>query len=102
MKRIIKSLLILCLFFLSISTVSAKEATMYFFYGQGCPHCAEEETLLAELETKYENLTIVRYEVWYNSDNQQIMQDMASKRNIEIKGVPLTIVGDKYINGYVS
>ena len=102
MKILNKILFTMFIFIFGINIVSAKEATMYFFYGETCPHCKEEKVLLDRLESEYEELTILRYEVWYNAENKNLMNQIASEKNITIKGVPLTIVGDKYISGYTS
>lgn len=29
------------------------EVTLYFFWGEGCPHCAAAKPVLAELDTRY-------------------------------------------------
>ena len=46
--------------------VDAKEKVkLYFFHGDGCPHCAEEDKFLEKLEKEYENdLEKVKYELW--------------------------------------
>ena len=39
-----------------------KEVTVYFFRGDGCPHCEEFESWLQEIEPEYGNLfKIIRY-----------------------------------------
>ncbi len=100
MKKVLKSILFICLFFIGINFVSAKEATLYFFYGQGCPHCADEKPFLDEMEKKYKDLTIKRYEVWYDEDNQKLMQKMAKDENISAERVPFTLINGEYFFGY--
>ena len=73
MKKFIKYLFLFILFFTSATLVEAKDATMYFFYGEGCPHCAKEKEFLNEMEVKYPNLEIKRYEVYNNSENKNLM-----------------------------
>jgi thiol-disulfide isomerase/thioredoxin len=56
---------------LSTSSVFAQaeepgSLNVYFFWGDGCPHCAEEEPFLESLEKKYPQVNVVDYEVWYN------------------------------------
>jgi thiol-disulfide isomerase/thioredoxin len=31
----------------------AEKTVVYFFWGKGCPHCAQEETFLDTLKKKY-------------------------------------------------
>ena len=52
MKKLIL-LLIPIIFFANIVSAKAYDVKLYFFHGDGCPHCAEEEEYLEELEEKY-------------------------------------------------
>ena len=40
-------------FFIFISNTYAREIKVYFFHGDGCPHCAEEEKALTKIKKKY-------------------------------------------------
>ena len=102
MKRIIKYLMIfIALFFVNIS-VDAKESddiTIYLFHGDGCPHCADLTRFLNDLESEYD-FDVEKYEVWYDSSNQEFMEEVKNNLNIKSSGVPLTIIGNTYIVGY--
>ncbi len=100
MKKIIKYLFLFILFFTSITLVEAKDATMHFFYGEGCPHCAKEKEFLKEMEVKYPDLEIKRYEVYNNSENKDLMNTYKQKLYVTGMGVPFTVVGDSYVYGY--
>ncbi|MBQ3511244.1 MAG: hypothetical protein IJA30_02975 [Bacilli bacterium] len=103
MKKIFSFLVILVLSFLVILPVSAKESdkiTLYLFYGDGCPHCAQEKEFLSRIEGNYDNLEIVKYEVWKNKDNQKFMNEVATSLGVERSGVPLTVIGDTYMVGW--
>ena len=55
--------------------VEEDKVNIYLFYGNGCPHCAKEETFLDRLEEKYQGkINVYRYETWYNSDNKNRRQ----------------------------
>lgn len=102
MKKVIKFLFIWIFLFLLIPSVQAKEndkITIYFFHGDGCPHCADEKILLKKLE-KEPNLIIKQYEVWYDENNQQLMEKVKEAFEINRNGVPLTIIGSTYFIGY--
>jgi len=43
---------------------------IYFFYGNGCPHCANVEPLISDLAKKYPKVQIKPYEIYFNSSNQ--------------------------------
>lgn len=104
MKKLIKiSVVFFFLFFLVNENVCAKEKIkLYFFHGDGCPHCALEEKFLEKVEKKYDDIDIVRYEVWYNKENQELMQKTSEKFGVTTNGVPLTIVGSTYKIGYAD
>ena len=103
MKRLFKFLAVLVVSFFFILPVSAKEddkVTLYLFYGDGCPHCAEEKLYLNEIKDKYDNFEIVYYEVWKNTDNQKFLEDVKEALEIERSGVPVTVIGDTYFVGW--
>ena len=99
-----KILFVLFLFFLVLFFplfVEAKEdVTLYFFHGDGCPHCREENKFLKKMSKKYSNLNIVKYEVWYNEENSALLDKVFDAYKINVSGVPTTIIGDTYISGY--
>lgn len=84
--------------------VVENKINIYFFYGNGCPHCAKEEKLLKILEDKYNDLIIIhRYETWDNSKNRNLM--IKAKEEVKAQGVsqvsvPFTVIGEKYFSGY--
>lgn len=93
----------LTLFFLTFLAgfVSAQEKLeLIYFWGDGCPHCAKESKFLEQIAEKYPDLEITKYEVWYDSKNQELFKKTAKELGITQLGVPLTIVGDKYFVGY--
>ncbi len=106
MKRIIKIFVILLVSVLTfnINKVKAEdnqnsEIKIYLFYGDGCPHCANEKKFLKELIKKYDNIEVIYYEVWNNAENDKLMNITKEKLGIERKGVPFTVIGN---NGYVG
>ena len=103
MKNKVKILLILLLSILIMPlSVKAEENTIniYLFYGQGCPHCAAEEEFLSEYLKEKDNVKLYKYEVWYNKDNQELLQKVQEKLENKQSGVPYTVIGKKVITGY--
>ena len=95
--------LFVCLFLFPLVTQAKEnEITLYLFHGDGCPHCADEISFLNSIKDKYPNLKIVKYEVWYNDENEALRQKVIENLNIESQGVPTTIIGDTVIIGYGS
>lgn len=74
---------------------------IYFFRGEGCPHCADAEEFFNSIEEEYgKYYKILDYETWYNSDNAALLQKVGEARNEEISGVPYILIGDKSWSGY--
>ena len=108
-----KILMVLMLFILMMPfIVKAEEVTttsmdtpvnVYFFHGDGCPHCAEAEEWFQSIEEEYGSFfNIVDYETWYNEENQALMEKVAEARGEEAEGVPYIIVGDKSWQGFTE
>ncbi|MFH0818804.1 MAG: thioredoxin family protein [Patescibacteria group bacterium] len=89
----------------NISTESSigQPVNIYFFYGQGCPHCADEEVFLDKLEAEYGNqINILRYETWYNQDNVELLKKAVAAHKLNVTGVPVTLIGQKGIIGFAD
>lgn len=88
------------LFFIFSSPALAEDRTkVYFFYGDGCPHCAKEEILLDQWEIEG-RIDIYKYEVWHNSDNVKFLNSISKGLDTNVSGVPFTIVGEKTFAGF--
>ena len=75
---------------------------VYFFYGDGCPHCAKEEVFLNELQDKYRDyINIYRYETWKDDNNKQLMLKAKELYGVDKKvSVPFTVIGEETNVGY--
>jgi len=82
------------------ATVLAATTPIYFFWGDGCPHCAAAEPVLEAIAKKYDGVEFLRYEVWNNEANRALMDLMAAEYGFQVGGVPTIIVGDRYWIGY--
>lgn len=86
------------------STDTDTRVKVYFFYGNGCPHCAEAEEWFASIEEEYgDRFVIVDYETWYDADNSDLMRQVAESRGEYDEnnfGVPYILIGDKSWMGF--
>lgn len=106
-SRLKKCLLIFLLFIVSLPVVFADTdnskkdnlVNIYLFYSDTCPHCAEEEKLLDELEDKYKNIKIYRYEIG-NQENSILLDEVAGLFDTTVTGVPFTVIGGKVYKGF--
>lgn len=76
--------------------------TIYFFWGDGCPHCAEAKPFLAGLTQRFPRVQVRDFEVWYHQENQDPFIRMAAKFGFEPSGVPTIFIGDRYWVGYAK
>lgn len=101
MKKVFVILAFLLLGLLAFSKLqAANETQVYFFYGNGCPHCAKEEKFLEQQVKENPNLKVTAFEVWYNKANLELLRKVGEEMNLDVSGVPLTIIGDWSISGY--
>ena len=105
MKKLLLTLL-LGLFILPFGVFAEEKVPVYFFHGDGCPHCAEAETYFKSLEsTEYGNMFEVKpYEVWNDESNARLMYAFAviNGEEDEATGVPYIVIGDKSWIGYLD
>ncbi|MGC9048610.1 MAG: glutaredoxin family protein [Patescibacteria group bacterium] len=105
MQRHLNLLLLVVGFLLIIfSPVLAQQnqVGLYFFYGQGCPHCARAEIFLEQLKKQYAGLDVFPLEVFYNQNNRFIYLAMARAYGLSLTEiqVPVIYIGEKSFVGY--
>jgi thiol-disulfide isomerase/thioredoxin len=76
------------------------KVTIYFFWGQGCPHCEDMKPFIKELDNKYPYLEIKSLEVFKNEDNWGFLQNLSEAYNTTSRSVPDVFVGNKRVVGY--
>jgi len=79
-----------------------KEVNIYFFWGEGCPHCEYEKQFLEKLERKYPEVKVYDFEVWNNSENRKLLMEAGKKLNVNVSGVPFTVIGEHYFIGWYN
>jgi len=105
LKKTLIFIFFISLLILSWQNVFAQESSdinIYFFWGEGCPHCSKEKSFLKNLEEKYPEVKVYSYEVWGNKDNLKLFVEIGKKLNANVSGVPFTVVGEKYFSGWYS
>ena len=73
---------------------------LYFFWGDGCPHCAKEEIYLDIAKRKYPQLEVKAYEVWHNQSNAVFLSRMLAAAGIKSTGVPVTFIHTEVFVGF--
>ena len=100
MKKLTYILLFLIMFIPCVIFGSEKHLNIYLFYGDGCPHCAEEEEWFKTYLEKNKNIKIYRYEVWYDKDNQEKYSKVHEILNDKSSGIPYLVIGESVISGF--
>ena len=75
-------------------------AAVYFFWGDGCPHCEEARPVLEGLVRRYPGSELRAYEVWYDQGSAELFARIAKARGFAPTGVPAILVGERYWIGY--
>ena len=101
MKKFKLILFSLCVSLIFITNIKAEEnlVNLYLFYSNTCPHCEAEMELLDELQEDYNNLKIYKYEISEN-ENSLLLSKVSDMFNINVTGVPFTVIGEKTFFGY--
>lgn len=74
---------------------------IYMFRGKGCGFCHAFLEFLNGITDEYgKYFKLVSYEVWYDTDNSTLMNDVSTYLGEEASGVPYIIIGDKTFKGY--
>ncbi|MDX9913818.1 MAG: hypothetical protein RBS77_04525 [Candidatus Moranbacteria bacterium] len=101
MKKNICFFIISSLLFLNVFKAQAEgDFKIYFFYGEGCPHCAKEASFLSEIEEKYPDLKLKTFEIYNSQENVELLRKIGKYLEVDIAGVPFTVVGKKYFSGF--
>lgn len=74
--------------------------TVHFFYDESCVHCHEEGLFLDDLEIKYSNLVVVRYEVTTSSENNDLFNEVKSAFGDDSQLTPYTVIGGVALPGF--
>lgn len=91
----------LFLFMIAICNIKAEDnlVNLYLFYSKTCPHCEEEIKMLDSIKDDYKNLRIYKYEL-SEDNNSEIFKNVATLFDLNVSGVPFTIIGEKTFIGY--
>lgn len=83
----------------STTGLTSGNVTVYYFYGEECPHCHAVMPVVVNLSKKYPNVEFHILEIWHNQTNYNLY----SRINTELKnprtGVPVAFVGTTVVYG---
>jgi thiol-disulfide isomerase/thioredoxin len=84
------------------NSVSSGNVTVFFFYGEECPHCHKIMPFLNNLSIKYPDVDFRSLEIWHNQTNYVVFNRMNAALDITTAGVPEVIVGKTALDGEIE
>lgn len=81
-----------------------EQVKIYMFYGNGCQYCEAALEWFESIEEEYgDYFDLVKYEVWYDTENQELMEKVANFKGDTASGVPYILLGKySYPNGFAN
>jgi len=79
---------------------SSSAVTIYFFWIDGCPYCAEARPVLEELVRRHPGSELRDYEVGHSEANATLFVRMAWAHGFEPSSVPTFFLGERHWIGY--
>ena len=101
-RTIFLAALLSCLFSFFAGSIALAEdhPILYFFWGDGCPHCEKAKEFLPELQKKYPELEMRWFEVWKHRQFTMLADRMRKTHEIKTSSVPMFFLGDWSMVGY--
>jgi len=102
-KQVIKKLLLFLLGLVFVFSTASKihaAQKIYYFYGNGCPHCGVVDEYFSS-NGHYDNYPIKKLEIYFNKTNALAFTKTMSDLGIPVKerGVPAIVIGDQVLIG---
>jgi thiol-disulfide isomerase/thioredoxin len=83
-----------------LAAPSPSPATIYYFWGDGCPHCEDIRPFMDNITQKYPDANIQILEVWKNQSNQKIYLQVNAAAGLSTPpGVPEIVLGRTVLVG---
>lgn len=83
-------------------TAEPGRAILYFFWGDGCPHCAAAKPALADLKARHPGLVVRDFEVFNDPANQTLFGALAERQGFTASGVPTFVLGERHWVGFAA
>lgn len=89
-----------CIFLFLGFTIQASEKSIYFYYGDGCSHCAKVEDFFNQ-NNLYDKYDIQKKEVFFDDTARDEFIQLLNKNQIpnDKRGVPVVLIGDSMLSG---
>jgi thiol-disulfide isomerase/thioredoxin len=91
---------IVSLVFFPFVVKAKNDVNIYYFWGVGCPHCEKQKETLNEFIEKYDNVKVHDFEIWYNSENRKLLNEVGKVLKKDAQGIPFTVIGTETFAGF--
>ena len=82
---------------------SDDQITIYMFRGQGCTYCRAFLNFLNDNSEEYgKYFKLVSFEVWNDSNNNDLLTKVSNVAGTTAEGVPYIIIGETVFPGYIT
>lgn len=88
--------------FLLSGAFAQEKICILFFYGEGCPACAQAKPFIEELESKYnDTIDVHKLELYNNLSNYNLYNKFCGiqKISVEQRKIPLVAIGNEFYVG---
>ncbi len=96
-------LVLLMLSLLNVTAIAAEDETdcLVYFYGTDCAECAKVSNYLQQLKTRHPKLQVQEYEVYYNRENNHMLEKYFDSYNLPLdsRGLPVLFLSGSYFIG---
>jgi len=84
------------------SRVSAQDtdATIYLFWGEGCPYCEIAKEILQEIAEENPRIGYQDFEIYNDLENRALFMMFAMEYGFEPRAVPTIFIGERYWEGF--
>lgn len=101
-KSLLICVIVLSFFSLNVTAVDESENDcIYYFYGYDCDECSATNAYLIQLQNKYPNLNLQKFEAYYNLENAKLLREYFTAYNVplESQGLPVIFMSGVYFIG---
>ena len=86
--------------FCGLAEGAERPLDVYLFWAEGCPHCSNEIDFIRQWTGKEPQVRIKYLEVTRTPANRKVFAAVIRHFGIQRPGVPLTVVGEHFFEGY--
>lgn len=79
-----------------------KETTVYLFYSEDEKQSKRMKAFVENYAFKNENVTVEKFDVWNDTKAREVLEHLRLNLDITDCAIPIVIIGDKGLIGYLS